>query len=180
MLELADKNNQAKIAQQKYKPAGPNGRPKNKKDTTKRKNKRVLPKTKGYTNAMLWAIAAQKQISEIVTPAILGSINKKNLRELTNTEFEQLEQIKLNTLCNVEPFDKITAEKVYSIISGECLGNIDVQTNIQELVLDFTEIHSRHPNVEEMKQIQASAYAVEVTENELDMEEFDGDSSDNG
>lgn len=170
-LELADKNNQAKIAQQKYKPPGPNGRPKNAKDSTKRKKKRILPRTKGFIDVHTWASAALKSISEIVVPAILGGLNKKTVRALTNEEFELLETIKFNVLANIEPFTNIDEGLVYNILAGPCLANEDMNENLQDLLVRFVANNERQPTVDEIRQSQVSAYAINFNDIEEEIED---------
>lgn len=99
--------------QQKLKPKGDNtGRPRNVVETTKRKSK---PQNKPRTTAMsLWADKAQDSISEIVTPALLHAYGRKNVRSMTNSEVEFLEDIKLKLLFSLEPYQDISGEIVLS------------------------------------------------------------------
>lgn len=163
-LEMADKNNRAKIEQQKFKPAKPNGRPKNTKDSQKRKKKRVLPKTKGYVNLVMWANAAQKQISDIVTPIILESSGKKNVRALSSSEFQEMEFLKFDILTRVNAFDNITKENVYSIIAQEFNPDNEIHENFSILKAEFLNMTGREPNLEEIKNLQSCAFAAKYEE----------------
>ena len=51
-------------------PINPVGRPDFSRDSVKRKRKRVLPQSGTPTAAVLWAVSAQDQISEILSPSI--------------------------------------------------------------------------------------------------------------
>ena len=79
------KENQPDPKEQKFDPVGrpEDGRPKNAKDQTKRKQREVKPvgNTEIVTMSM-WASDAQAKISETVNPAILAHYDKKSLREL--------------------------------------------------------------------------------------------------
>lgn len=79
------------------------GRPPGTKDKSKRKIKTVKPK-KGIAKLIqnvTWAQEAQLKINDIVTPLYLTSLEKKNLRQLTDEEFNNLEQLKLGLLANI-------------------------------------------------------------------------------
>ena len=76
-------------------PVEDNGRPKFSRDTKKRKQKRVTPRSGDATTATLWAVEAQNKISEVVSPIALSHFNKKNARSLNKAEVDQLEYLKM-------------------------------------------------------------------------------------
>lgn len=142
-----------------------NGRPISRKDSTKRKTKRVLPKAKGEyqnfdTNLYLWAVAAQDDISKIVTPFFLSISEKKNVRSLTNEEVISLEQLKLTAFLNHEPFVKVTDSSIQKSISL----NQSITSEFTNLVVykieEFTKMHLRKPSIDELRTI----YAITFTE----------------
>lgn len=160
-MELADKNNQAKITQQKYAAKKPNGRPANKKDSTKRKQKSVPLKTKGFMNAFLWGCKAQDQISDKVTPILLSSLyNKPNVRSLTSEEFDRLEASKLLIFSHIEPFTDINDDSIKAIVETYNFIQPDVEYCTKGLLLSFQEKNERAATIEEIRQIQASAMAL--------------------
>ena len=58
------------------------GRPKNSKDSQKRKEKKFSPQT--GASMMIWANKAQEKINELVNPILLNFYDKKNIRRLCN------------------------------------------------------------------------------------------------
>jgi len=109
---LKMKEHQMKIGRPSVQsPTGnPGGRPKNSKDTTKRKPKRFTPRNKAAVE--IWAKNAQSKISEIVNPGIVATFDKSNLRSLTAEQFSQLEKLKFEILCNLSIGEQVTAEYV--------------------------------------------------------------------
>ena len=140
------------------------GRPKLSRDTEKRKQKRVLPLRKvgiDFVNLALWANDAQKTISDILNPALLSYYQKKNLRSLTKKEQAELEYIKLGVLCNIDPYSEVTADIVNDILlnNGTVISEIIDTRNL--LSKDFVDKNDRQPTIDEMRQIQSSAYAFQ-------------------
>jgi hypothetical protein len=170
-------NNQSKLEKLKIKnkpPVPPNGRPIGKKDSKTRKRRAVKPNIgkSSFIPLFLWANAAQKKISDIVTPHLIAEFGKKNVPSLTVKETEHLEAMKFIILSNVKPNSEITNEIIYAICTGLPIINNDIYTATQGLVYKFTSINQRQPTTEEMRQIQSSAYAlyyevdIDDTENE--------------
>ncbi len=114
---------QMKIEKAKPKPTGVSGqgRPKNKKDTKKRKKKTVKPRrsAKSFIETAVYAEEAQAKISDILTPMYLESINKKNLRQLTEEEGKNFEKFKFTVLANVKPGEEITKESLLNLVQNE-------------------------------------------------------------
>lgn len=141
------------------------GRPKNSKDSVKRKKKRVLPKTKGSTNfvdLMLWAEESHKQVSEIVSKAVLGGLGKKNLRMLTDSEFNGLESVKFAVFSNLEPFTQVNDEKVYSILEEDMSPNSTVDSIYKSSIAIFLNKNGRQPTTDETRKIQISSYILKT------------------
>jgi len=137
-------------------PSTNNGRPKNKKDSTKRKQRTVKPRA--FIENFMWANNAQHQISEILTPIIVQSLGKKNVRQLSNDETDSLEVIKFSTLCGLEPYSEISEEKLYNLIEEKVPSWASL--NFNKLKSDFVTKNHREPTVEESRQIQSSSYAI--------------------
>jgi hypothetical protein len=133
------------------KPKKDNGRPLFKQDSTPRKKKVVLPKGKAET--LLWAIEAQKKISEILNPVMLSQYNKRNLRALTKAEFQELELIKFTALCGLKPESEIN-ELSISIALDLCKKPKDILPFYQR----FIDQNGREPNVDELRQIYCLTY----------------------
>ena len=103
------------VEEEEYDPEQPNGRPKFSRDTTKRKEKRVLPRSGDATTATLWAIEAQNKISEVVSPIALSHFNKKNARSLNKAEVDQLEYLKMCFPVTIVIMDLLKALFLYPI-----------------------------------------------------------------
>ena len=61
------------------------GRPKNSKDTTKRKERKFAPQTGARLH--IWANSAQDQLAEILNPILLDFYSKKNMRSLSSEDY---------------------------------------------------------------------------------------------
>jgi hypothetical protein len=148
--------------QLKMKKVGVPGRPKNITETTKRKKKPSgRPSTKAqFIDMVLWSNSAQEQISEMITKAILGGLEKPNLRSLSRDEFDLYEKIKLDILCGFSPFEQITEEKVLKSLSSNSGGNKEVVGAIKMLRAQFVVNNNREPRVDELRQIYACAYSL--------------------
>lgn len=145
----------------KYDPPGPNGRPKNKKDSQKRKQRRVLPRSKAdFGSVSAWADGAQEKISEIMIPVLLEVYSKKNVRSFTKAQKEETEQIKFQILCNLNPFTDITMETVYSIMDKPIVAEFITAKSAQ--LDEFFLRNEKQPTVDELRKIQSLAYAAVV------------------
>jgi hypothetical protein len=153
------------IQQKQSKPTGrpEDGRPKNSKDQGPRKQKVVKPRTSAnydFVNLLLWACDVQKQISEIVNPALLSYYQKKNMRGLTKSEMNELEYVKLCILSNLDPSLGVTVENVYDVLENNLPIDPNVFKTVSVLNDTFTNDIGRDPTIEELRNIHASACAI--------------------
>jgi hypothetical protein len=130
------------------------GRPKMKKDSTKRKTKTVRPRTKGTVS--FWAKDAQNAINEALNPVVLAHFNKKNMRSLTDEEWKEAESIKFGVLCNIEPFSELTDDVINASMQYPIPSYAKVM--LDQSILDFTEYLKRSPNIDEIREMQCSIY----------------------
>ena len=86
------------------------GRPKNSKDTEKRKDRKFVPQT--GASLMLWATKAQDDISKYLHPILLEFYQKKNLRSLSSSEYDELDSIKTKVLFSLKPYSKISDSSI--------------------------------------------------------------------
>jgi hypothetical protein len=120
-------------------PSNPNGRPKNVLDTEPRKQRIAKPKNKpGVAELMVWAEESFENISEILNSAYLGDKNKKNLRQLTKSEFLELETIKLDVLTNIEPFSKVETKAIFKLLSENKKMPSSFKNKLEEKGLDIS------------------------------------------
>jgi hypothetical protein len=131
------------------------GRPKLSKDSEKRKQKIFSPQT--GAKLMLWSSSAQDQISNIINPIILEYFNKKNIRSLSNTENETLENIKTNILFDTKPFNKINKD---IMLSSNMSNNNSISKDFYIWLSHLKSELNRELTVEEIKQAKASFYTM--------------------
>lgn len=146
---------------QASKPVLPGGRPKNVTEKKKRKPKSdTKPKNaKAFMDIWLWSHAAQEYIGEISTKAVLGINNKTDVRSLSKTQAEELEQLKFNTLLGMEPLSELNEQNVYNSMQT---NNLDIvaKTLYDNLTVSFITNTLREPNQREKRSIQLSVYSI--------------------
>lgn len=133
------------------------GRPQAKKDTKKRKTRTAKP-IRGVANIMTWAVSALKQISDILTPALLSVYKKKNARMLTEAEAMDCESVKFRVLSQFIPNEIIDQETLASYLDNPMDPEL---TKIWEKSYkNFVSSNDREPNFEELRSLQAASYAI--------------------
>ena len=108
---------------------------------------------------MVWSNEAQKTISNIVNPAILHFYQKKNLRELTKSEFVNLEEIKFQVLCHLKPFEEITEDKIALIMEKNKSITEKQKLLKKQLTAEFIDKNNKSPSLDEMRQINNLVYS---------------------
>jgi hypothetical protein len=140
------------------------GRPRNVKETQKRKPKQLEKSTTAnfdvFGNVCLWAQTAYEKINEIVMPALLHTFDKSNARSLSKKEIATCEQIKFGILCNLAPYTEITAQVVYDQLKIVPQPDKDVMSVVQLLAQKFYSVYNRDPKLDEIRQIYAMSYAI--------------------
>ena len=136
------------------------GRPKNSFDTQPRKQKVVKPLTgPSSANVLLWATNAQKEISELLQPALLAHYGKSNVRKLTKQEAEELELSKFVVLSNITPFTNINENIIFDILKTKAKVDTDILIQVEQFVKGFVDKNSKTPSVDEMRQIYCLSYS---------------------
>ena len=108
---------------------------------------------------MLWANNAQKEIASLVQPALLAHYEKKNVRSLTKSQMDELEYIKLCLLCGLTPFAEISVQAIKDMLDNNIKPQQSILDECVALELEFVSANERHPSIDEIRQIQSSAYA---------------------
>ena len=139
-------------------PINPVGRPMLSRDTTKRKQKRVLPKSGSPTASVLWAVQAQDQIAEILSPIALSHFNKKNMRSLSKAEMSQVDYLKLCILTGMRPYMDITSDMVKELLDSGSQPSQAFTNMVQDEVGSFKTSNNRGPNSSELKYINATVF----------------------
>ena len=142
------------------------GRPKNSKDKNGRKQR--TPKLSSKADALdmfgiqSWAKNAQDVIAESVTKRYLSSASKKTMRSLTTAQADDLESMKFDTLCSLEPYstnDEITAACVVDSLPTFP----EAETIFEELIADEVNRLGERPPIEKQRDIRSAAYAIWVS-----------------
>jgi len=144
------------------KPIGMNGRPKNKKDNSKRKTRTPKPMGSGFLNTYMFAQSCQEQIQNILIPGIKTMFGVDNMRQMSSANKEEYEKLKILILANMNSFEEVNEEKVYNILSNDKSKAVlsKFLTISQNLASDFYNENNRHPNTDETKTIYSYAYAL--------------------
>jgi hypothetical protein len=140
------------------------GRPKNSRDVTTRKQKRVLPKTTGGP-LYSWAYDAQGKISKIIEPALLQHFGKANLRQLTKEEFDVYDKFRASIFYELIPFADVDASTVQPIFE-QTKGAMDQSAVLeyQNLHVAFVDYLKRQPTLDEVRQLRAMAFLISNVE----------------
>ena len=138
------------------------GRPKNSRDKQKRKQREVKPRQsvgEDFVSLNLWASKAQKDIGNTLQDSVLSHYGKKNLRGLTKQQTNSFETMKLSVLCGMSPYQEVTAESIHEALSNNFSITKDVSNQVRRLKKSFSSKNDRQPNIDELRQIYASAYS---------------------
>jgi hypothetical protein len=133
------------------------GRPKTSKDTQKRKTKEFSPQV--GASLQLWAIEAQDKISELLNPHLLEFYGKKNMRSLSNIEYDEAEATKTKIFFSLEPLATITEDVVLSKLNT--INSIDINLKSHQyntLIKGIAAELNRNPTAEELKYSKAYFY----------------------
>ena len=139
-------------------PINPEGRPPFSRDTTKRKQKRVLPKSGSPTASVLWAVQAQDQIADILSPIALSHFNKKNMRSLSKAEMSQVDYLKLCILTGMKPYMDISSDMIKELLDSGSQPSQAFTKMVQDEVESFKTSNNRGPNSSELKYINATVF----------------------
>ncbi len=145
------------------------GRPPGVKDKAKRKTKVLKPK-KGIAKLIqniTWAQDAQLKINDIVTPLYLSSLEKKNLRQLTDEEFNNLEQLKLGLLANIPLNTTVDESLIKDAIVDKKIEISQLFSDLlASLVRDQEEKLGSKLTIDIIRRMQSIAYATYFYEDE--------------
>lgn len=144
---------------------GGNGRPKNVKETKKRKAKPMQLPAKAsneFITAYTWSCGLYSQINDVLSSCLLKQTGKKTLRELTNEQAQNFEILKFATLCGVNLYSDISKEEIIEISKNAQLDN-QVLSDFETLVANFIEANKRQPRMDELRNLYISIYVREKT-----------------
>ncbi|NBT08905.1 MAG: hypothetical protein EBS93_08595 [Chitinophagia bacterium] len=139
------------------------GRPKNVKDSKKRKTKEFAPQT--GASLYLWAIEAQDKIAEILNPQFLEFYNKKNMRSLSKAEYDEAEVTKTKIFLSLDPLSTLSEEVVLAKLNT--INSIDINNKTAQYNKFIKAISSdinRAPTSDEIKYTKAYFYQTVYSE----------------
>lgn len=144
------------------KPPGDKGRPQASKDKKKRKDKIVKPRrtVNSFIQTMAWAEHAQSQIAGILEPVFLEQLNKKNLRQLNEVEFNTYEETKFNVLCKLKPFVNVDETSIGTAINDEKPLDELIKTMFIKVLESYEQKNQKAPTVATKRSLQSSIYAA--------------------
>lgn len=135
------------------------GRPKNSKDSQTRKTKKFAPQT--GAKLQMWADATQDKISELMNPLLLDFYDKKNMRSLSSSQYEEAEQTKTKLLLSAQPYKTISKE--YLLDSLNLLNNAKINSiynYYSNFVNTMKSTLARDLTVQELKSIRSYFYSM--------------------
>ena len=133
-------------------------------DTKKRKEKRVLPRSSAESNSVIWGIEAYNKVSDILNPIALKHFSKSNLRSLNKNELKELDNLKLSVFSNLTPLQELDDDSVQNILKSKAKTSRAFYDLVQNKLKDFEDLNKRSPNSSESKLIYAFSLAESCSE----------------
>lgn len=158
-----DKQAETQIKVAKFKPVGISGqgRPKNKKDSKKRKQKEVKPRRSvSYLKSMVWAEEAQNAISDHFTPIYLKSLAKKNLRQISDEEFKNFENFKFAVLSSLKPYQPLDSKILNKIVNKKIDVPLLYSTLLAKCIETYEKENKKEISIENKRKFQSQIYAL--------------------
>ncbi len=140
------------------------GRPMFSRDTKKRKEKRVLPRSSAESNSVIWGIEAYNKVSDVLNPIALNHFSKSNLRSLNKNELRELDTLKLSVFSNLTPLQELDDNSVQNILKSKARTPQSFYGLVKAKLKDFEDLNKRSPNSSESKLIYAFSLAESHTE----------------
>lgn len=138
------------------------GRPKNSKDSDKRKQREFAPQT--GASLQIWALNAQDRISDILNPHLLAFYDKKNMRSLTSEEYIEAENTKTKIFLSLDPFGQLTEDTVLDKLNTiNSIENNKHFANYKILHKNINSKLNRQLTTEELKYTKAYYYQLVYT-----------------
>ena len=76
---------------------------------------------------------------------------------------DELEYIKFCLLCGLKPYMELDVEVIQQLLQGSHIAaNTALSAARKELVTEFLAVNGKQPTVEEVRNIQSSAYAMRI------------------
>ena len=158
-LKTPPKNGSVKDSPESLKGQPEQGRPRNSKDSKKRKDKTFSPQT--GARVQIWADKSQDVISELINPILLDFYKKKNMRSLSSAEYKEAEEIRSKILFSASPNIEINSEYIQKTFANINQPYINTKYNLYLNFLNETQSSlARELNVNELKQLKSYFYTM--------------------
>jgi len=135
------------------------GRPRNSKDTSQRKQKQFSPQT--GAKLQVWSDSAQDTISELLNPILLDFYNKKNMRSLSSEQYLESEETKTKLLLSAKPFSEINDNYLNNNLSLINNNNINkIYNSYINFLNSMKYTMARELTVQELKCLKSYLYSM--------------------
>jgi hypothetical protein len=132
------------------------GRPKNSKDSSKRtRTPKPLGASQDLFQKMSWAHSFYQKISDVILPSVLKVFKCKNVRMMTNAQFQEFELIKFAILAHTSPHSNFDANQILEILKSSPKIPKEMQIVYNELVDGLKE-----PTTDILRNAQILTYAT--------------------
>jgi len=145
------------------------GRPKNKKDKVKRKQKKTVIRTKANFAGKLFHVEKyQNKLYEQLNALYLEFLNKENLRQLTVEEFDNLEKYKFRILSNLDFNRELDENYVIDLVSKNPNNLKFHQDLYASMIKEYQRKESKEPTINVLRRLQCVVCACLNFNNEAD------------
>lgn len=142
------------------------GRPPFSKDSTTRKQKRVLPRSSEGTDMLsiastemtLWGMEAQDKISKVLTPAMCDHFGKRDARGLSKSEVDNLEYLKLCIFTGMKPLFPVDEQAILDVLKQNTKPSEAFLSHSKQKAAQIESSYSRRLTSSEMKFVYATSY----------------------
>ncbi len=143
------------------------GRPKNSKDSKKRKRTSKIRTSAEFVSGFNWTCEAQKIIADTVHPILLDHFGKQNMRQLTDDEANRAEKLKFDLLNQFDLYDEIGEQEILARLENKFDLDVVSQQMFEGFKAAFIEKTQKKPTLDEIRRIQAMVYTTtRVDEND--------------
>ena len=131
------------------------GRPLNSKDQVKRKPKKVAIRTKAsFANKILKVESCQEILYEKLNSFYLEFLDKKNLRQLTVEEFQELENYKFRVLSSCDFSKEFCENYILDLMRGEPLSSKLHTSLFAALIKEYQQKENKEPTTNVLRKLQ--------------------------
>lgn len=168
-IEILDKQGRDVGDDSKPKGQPGQGRPPGVKDKNKRKKKEVRPRTSAFIQIFGYAEDTQNKIASVINDAYIGNLGKKNLRELTDLETKELEDIKFRLLNSFKFGEVVNKASIMDKLNSHPESFSAQKTVLQKSISEFINKHDKEPTIDIVRRFNSIIYAIFQEKNETNI-----------